>query len=350
MKSQTRFVTDRMFCRTIVSSFTILLALILAAPLSPQDCPVNVGVRTICKQIGNAKAVSVTSPSGAYPALQPVVYWHDDEWMIDMLPQPTSDGEVRMKISSQGGDIKVVNLPGIFAQVDSIVRNLGDKALIVAEANGTAEAFLIADLRLGKLIDRVGMYHPSISPDRRFILYINGYPAHGDVGAATQYRIYDTLRTPRENTCGYRQNDPEHLDLDETYRGFPIYPRKANQVNCSDADDEAFAEEDHDMASDFIWSTDSSKVVFADIQGGAINLVQVTMPTGTKGIPQTSTHRLVGAEDVCSGAANCDHNNVRSIAWNGDTVNVALIQANPTGKAIEKDITIPLSKFVPIGK
>jgi hypothetical protein len=31
-------------------------------------------------------------------------------------------------------------------------------------------------------------------------------------------------------------------------------------------------------------------------------------------------------------------------------VKVALIQANPAGKAIEKALTIPLSKFVPLAK
>ncbi len=61
-------------------------------------------------------------------------------------------------------------------------------------------------------------------------------------------------------------------------------------------------------------------------------------------------YSFVGPEDVCAGAKYCDSNNVKSIAWDGDTIKVALIQANPGGPRIEKDLTIPASKFVPIGK
>lgn len=217
MKTQTGLLAGEM----LALGYATLQVLIFTVPLSAQtaqNCPVNPGVYTKCTQVGDAEAVSVSTPMAAYPTLQPVVYWHDDEWKIDMLPQPTPDGEVRMKITSRSGDSKIVSFPSIFAQVNSITRNPEDKAIILAEANGTAEAFLIADLKEGKLIDRIGMYDPSISPDRRFILYVNGYPAHG-LGAAIQYHLYDTFKTPRENICGYRQNDPEHKDLDEDYRG-----------------------------------------------------------------------------------------------------------------------------------
>jgi ABC-type Zn2+ transport system substrate-binding protein/surface adhesin len=71
--------------------------------------------------------------------------------------------------------------------------------------------------------------------------------------------------------------------------------------------------------------------------------------------PRTSIYSFVGAENVCGavgplGPTGCDYNNVKSIAWNGDAVNVALVQANPTGPAIVKNLTIPLSKFVPLAK
>ena len=69
---------------------------------------------------------------------------------------------------------------------------------------------------------------------------------------------------------------------------------------------------------------------------------------GRRDLPQTSIYTFTGADDVCAGAASCDYNNVKSVAWNGNSVNVALIKANPRGKAIEKDLTVPLSKFVPI--
>ena len=358
MKSQIRYGTSRMFWKTIVLSFASLHSLLFAVTLFAQNCPANNGIRTICEQIGNAEVVSVAAPVGASPDSQLVVYWHDDEWKIDMLPQFTSDGAVRMKITSRRGDIKIVNFPNIFAQVNSITRNPEDKAIIFAEATGTVEAFLIADLKEGKLIDDIAIVAPSVSPDRRFILYVNT-----DYYDYYNYRLYDTSKSPRENTCGYRENDPEHKDMDEAYRGFPVYPRKANQTSCSDAAEKAFADESHTQLSNFIWSADSSKAVFADVMNGnTISLILVTMHDGDhdrghngdhdrdNDVPRTLIYSFVGAENVCAGAATCDSNNVRSIAWNGDSVNVALIQANPSGPAIVLNLTIPLSKFVPLTK
>jgi hypothetical protein len=129
-------------------------------------------------------------------------------------------------------------------------------------------------------------------------------------------------------------------------------------------------DDDNTDVSNFIWSVDSSKVVFADVKSGVISLVLVKMPHSDRDKdhdkdhdgdhdrdhdrdndrPRTLTYSFVGAENVCAGAATCDSNNVRSIAWNGDTVNVALVQANPTGPSIVTNLTIPISKFVPLAK
>jgi len=312
----------------------------------------------------------VTPTSNFYPAVQPDVYWHDAEWNIDLVHRISSNDPLSISVQHSSDSKKIVELPRIFAQVDSITRNPEDKAIILAEATGTAEAFLIIDLKERKLIDRIGMDSPSISPDRRLILYTNGYPAHGP-GQAAQYHLYDTLKTPRENTCGYRLNDPQHKDLDESYRGIQVYPRKGNSVSCSDAELKAFEDDDHDMVSGFVWSADSSKAVFADIMNGStISLILVKIPHGERDKdrdkdhdgdrdrdhdrdndwPRTFIYSFTGAENVCAGAATCDSNNVRSIAWNGDAVKVTLIQANPTGPAIVKNLTIPLSKFVPLAK
>jgi hypothetical protein len=356
MKSQNEFVSNGLLGRTVALGFTGVHALIFAVSLFAQECPMNVGVHTKCIHIDSAEAVSVSTPNGAYPATQPVVYWHDEDWKIDMLPQPASDGGYSMKITSRSGGTRILNFPAYFAQIDSIARNPEDKAIIYAEANGTVGAFIIADLKLGKLIDQIGMYSPSISPDRRFILYINGYPAHGDFAFTTQYRLYDTMKTPRENTCGYMASDREHRSLIEDLRGFQVYPRVAARAFCTsplDADNE-----NHSVASGFVWSADSSKVVFADVHDGDMSLILVTTHKGDddrdrdreEDQPRTYAYQLIGAENVCAGAANCDSNNVRSLTWDGETVKAVLIQANPTGPAIVKNLTIPLSKFVPLEK
>ncbi len=367
MRTWKDFFAGGLLGEVVVLGFAGLHIMMFAVPLSAQNCPVTTEVRTICQTIGNAESVSVTSPFAAYPALQPVVYWHDDNWKIDMLPQPASDGDLRMKITSSDGREKIAELPADYAQVDSISRTPSDNAIVIADINGKITAFGLVDLKLGKLIDNFAMSPPSVSPNRRFILYVNT-----DYYDYYNYRLYDTSKTPRENTCGYRENDPEHKDLDEGYRGFPVYPRKANQTSCSDAAEKAFADESHTQLSNFVWSADSYKAVFADLMNGnAMSLILVTMPKGENDPdrdkdhdtdrgrgndrPRTLIYSFVGAENVCGavgplGKTGCDSNNVRSLAWNGDAVNVALVQANPTGPAIVKNLTIPLSKFMPIRK
>jgi len=329
-------------------SFYAVVALGLAAFLASafaagQSCPDNPGVRTICKQIGNAEVVSVSGPLGAYPATPPTVYWHDADWWIDVLPRLTDDGKIRVQIKSRNGEIKVVEYNEVlFAQVDSITRNPRDKAIVLGEANGTSSVFSIIDLKTGKEISGGLLYSPSISPDRRFLLYENWFPPHAEFPQESQFILYDTLKSPQENFCGFGSDNPEYRKHSDDLNGIQVYPY---QTGCLIENDE---NDDNTAVSAFFWSTDSSKVVFADVKSGAINLILVAMPADKEDHPRTSIYTFTGANNVCAGAASCDNNNVKSIAWNGNSVNVALIQANPGGKAIEKDLTIPLSKFVPI--
>ena len=354
MISRTLFFAIRTLGRLIGLSAISLQVFSFAFAVYAQEVPSDTEVRSEVKHVGTAEVRSVFTPNGKYPSSHPKVYWHDADWNIDMVPEHNPDGKLTMKIVPANGSTQYVTLERYFAQVDSISRAPDDKAIAMAEANGTSEAFIIVDLKTGAQIDQIGMYHPSISPNRRFILYINGYPAHGDVAAATKYRLYDTLKTPKENTCAYRQNDPGHKDLNETYRGFPVYPRKANQITCSDADDLLFEEEDHDLASDFVWSPDSNTVIFADIKDGIVSLVSVSMPVGTRDLPKTSVYTLAGAEDVCAGATdaagqeNCDYHVIQSLGWDDDVVKAVF--RHQFGTKLDLEMTIPVSKFIPIGR
>jgi len=332
----------------IVSGFAVICVLVTAIPLSAQNCPVTTEVRTICKQMGNVEIVSVSGPFGAYPTLQPIVYWHDDEWKIDMLPNPTSDGELRMQITSRNGSTKIVNYdPVFFAQVDSITRNPEDEAIVIGEENGTSSVFSIVDLKSGQVVAGGLLYDPSISPDRRFLLYENWYLPH--VGGENLYSLYDTLKTLDENTCGYGENNFEYKKNSDQIGITQIYP---HQTNCLEGEDR---NDDNRNVSNFIWADDSSKVVFANAKSGVISLILVKMPKDVKEHPHTLIYSFVGAENVCGdvgplGPTSCDSKKVKSIAWNGDSVNVVLVQANPTGRAILKNLTIPLSKFVPLSR
>ncbi len=120
------------------------------------------------------------------------------------------------------------------------------------------------------------MYHPSISPDRRFLLYNNWSPPHAE---SPHENLYDTLKTPEENTCGYGENNPDYKKHGEELQGIQVYP---HQVSCLPGNDE---NDDNNDVSDFIWSADSSKVVFADTKSGVISLILVMMPTEVKDHP-----------------------------------------------------------------
>jgi hypothetical protein len=76
------------------------------------------------------------------------------------------------------------------------------------------------------------------------------------------------------------------------------------------------------------------------------------MPTAAGGKPQTVVYPLAGTENVCLGTseAECNIFNVRSLAWDGESIRAALMIRPNHAKAIEKDLTIPLSKFVLVGK
>lgn len=342
----------RLLLGSAVASVFVNCILLNTASLCAQEERGIAAIRSEVKHIGAAEVRAVTKDSGFFPDRQPQVYWHDPDWQVD-LAQGSAPNGFSLKIASRDKREKVVKLPWDYSQIDSITVTENEKAIVVADLNGMTQAFCIADLQEGKILDNIGVYDPSISPDRRFVLFNNWYPPHA--GGENLYRIYDVFKSPRENTCGYRTNDPTHSDLSGAMRGFQVYPQSPGQVRCDGPEDE---DDDNQSASDYIWSADSSKVVFADVKSGVISLILVATSNGNEGnsdrkserrdLPQTSIHSFVGADDVCAGASTCDYNNVKSVAWNGDAINVALIKANPGGAKIEKDLTIPLSSFVPI--
>lgn len=313
-----------------------------------QNAPVNHQIRNKISHIDGAEASSVADGSFD-PAHQPEVYWHDSDWSIDLVNRASANEPYELSIRSSSERASIVRLPEEFEQINSILRAPGDKAIVVDYDHTGSGAFAIVDLKLGKLTDYVGVAFSIISPNRRFIFYQNWYQNEARYYENT-YHLYDVLRTPRENTCGYRDNDPKHEDLDDGMRGFQVYPQKPGQVLCSGPEDD----NDDNMGTNFVWAPDSSKIVFADVKSGVMSLVLVTMPVGTSDLPKTSTYPLVGAENVCTGAIdaagqpNCDYHVIQSLGWDGDAVIAAF--HHQFGTPLDVTMTIPISKFVPIGK
>jgi hypothetical protein len=297
-------------------------------------------------RIGTAEVSSAPTwviDSYAYRCQQPDVYWHDKDWNIGLLLPSAENDPYALRIRSRSSQEKIVRLEDSFNQIASISLTPNDDAIVVAyvygKLMGEFSVASIVDLKAGKVVDEVVASSISTSPNRRFLIYLNGdqtYPVY-------DYRLYDLLRTPRENTCGYRQNDPEHKDFDEEYRGVPIYPKKAHQVSCSDLDQKPFEDENHQRISNFLWSADSSKVIFVDAKDeGTLNLILVTMPTGPKDLPNTSISRPNATPIHWSNSSRGNKEPIQ-LSWESESDQTVSIRSGSANA-----LTIHLSNFVGI--
>jgi hypothetical protein len=282
---------------------------------------------------------------------QPDIYWHDADISLD-LDASTKDWSV---VVQQGTNpVERAPLPDLLEQVYAIHRAAPNRAVLLADLSAGAKFIGIIGTSPAKLLDSFwSSAGPSLSPDNRYVLFVRFYPMHGADNYEDQYRLYDVLGTRASNWPERPAQDgppTEPINYDSTLAGVPVYPLKAGELGRENTNIEDG--QVHQRASEFIWSADSSKVVFADVQGGVISLVVVSMPTAAGGKPQTVVYPLAGTENVCLGTseAECNIFNVRSLAWDGESIRAALMIRPNHAKAIEKDLTIPLSKFVLVGK
>lgn len=215
-------------------SFAAFCVCVLAVPLLAQKYPAPQAVHTEIKHFGTAEARVLTHDSGFYSNHQPAIYWHGEKWKIDLLPLSAPNAAFQLKVTSNDGRERIVTLPARLAQIDSIYQAPNDKAIVTAELGWMAAAFCIVDLESGKVMDHVGVYNPVISPNRRFILFDNWYPPH--TGGENVYRLYDVMKSPRENTCWVRNQ--RHKNVDEGVRGFQVYPQRPDRKGCDAPEDE----------------------------------------------------------------------------------------------------------------
>ena len=125
---------------------------------------------TEVKHIGTAEASTVVN-TGFFPSRQPVIYWHDQDWNIDLVIPPTGseNDAYSLRISSSSGAASTVLLPEVYAQINSITRDAWAtklSSMLTAEEHVTG--FLIVDLKKAKVIDDIGAEDVTISPDGPF--------------------------------------------------------------------------------------------------------------------------------------------------------------------------------------
>jgi hypothetical protein len=290
-------------------------------------------------EVGSAPTWAIDSD--AYRCQQPDVYWHDKDWNIDLLLPTAENDPFSLKIRARSGQEKILKLDGLYMQIASISLAPNDEALVVGYAYGSwSGQFSVAEivnLKSGTQLDQVVASTLSISPNRRFLIFLNG----DQTNPVYDYRLYDLLKSPRENTCGYRDNDPHHKDFDEEYRGIPLYPKTAHQIGCSEADQKPFEDEDHQRASNYLWSADSSKVIFADVNNRKIvNIIEVTMPSGPKDTPHELIYRPDPGKIHWSNLTSSDEEPIH-LSWDSESEDAVSILARDSSALI-----IQISKFV----
>src|SRR5579863_3538562 len=155
---------------------------------------------TEINQIGNAQVQTIVD-TGFFPDRQSVVFWHDPQWSIDLLLPSNSRGEFSVRIQSPTGEKSIVTLPESARQIKSIVRAPDGKAIVNTEGSENF-GIVVLDLKKAAVTDALVASEVQISPNRRFALFDSWF-ANWDDSVPHTYRLYDVLRAPRDNTCGY---------------------------------------------------------------------------------------------------------------------------------------------------
>lgn len=124
------------------------------------------------------------------------------------------------------------------------------------------------DARKPALLDSFYAYTPTLSPDRRWLIFRRFYPSHG-VNASEQYFLYDA-ESERERGID-RGNDVSIADP----AGILVYPRHPNGKPGDNID--LPLEMTHRFrTTEFYWAPDSSAVAFADSVDKNLSIVLVT--------------------------------------------------------------------------
>jgi hypothetical protein len=301
------------------------------------------------KKVRDAEIKTIPRSSIVVPGIQPEVYWHDSEWQVDLVIPASERDTSKLKLTSSATGSVLVDLPDTYQQISELIRGPKNK-LIVLEENDRAQGhFGIVDLKTARLIDSVGVDDALVSPDGRFIFFQIGTELPGSAQNEYRYRIYDLLKSPSANVCGFRRNDPGHKFLDPSMRGFEVFPHLTSQTPCESSDGD-----DDNAGMRFLWSNDASNLVFADTRNGVMSLILIALPSDLTGSPKTFVYTLKGAQDPCAGATSakgervCGPNEIQSLSWAGNSVSA--IFRHPIGTPPHLELVIPVSRFVSLGK
>ena len=72
-------------------------------------------------QIGDAQVQTLVQ-TGFFPDRQPVIFWHDPDWKVDLLLPANKEGGLLLRIRPRVGKELVVALPTRAVQIKAILR------------------------------------------------------------------------------------------------------------------------------------------------------------------------------------------------------------------------------------
>jgi hypothetical protein len=246
---------------------------------APQETPTSAREPVIQKRVGDL----LFDP--AHPS--PVSYQYDDISLRLDFNQP----RLGVVVQKKGEPQHEILLPDQMAQVDEILKVSAGRALVLGWANGDLSAAAVLEINTASLGDFFYAYHPTVSPNGRYIAFVKFYPPHGyddTSGPEDHYMLYDLAQTAL-------QNRPKGVATSrQDVVGTTVYP--PNIGNRFGDNMRIPQGEEHSAAMQtFYWGPDSSRFLFADKFQGALMLM-MTRVNGPGGHPGVATVEIPEAE------------------------------------------------------
>jgi hypothetical protein len=216
------------------------------------------------------------APSAFRPDLQRKLSARSDLWEVSLTgwkacPEASSNWCYFFRIEDKlDHKVAAFRLANQTAQVDALSIVGRARLAILGRPLPNMAIVTLVDLPSGKEIDRIVCGGPSLSPDRRFFVYVKFVPAHPgyEWSPSAEYLVYDLSASPEDNrTPPNRARPLEPYDV-----GWPLYPEGMKNT----PGDNIFEGHDvpvHWMVSPFVWFGKSDRLAFVDRWQGVIRLV-----------------------------------------------------------------------------
>lgn len=320
------------------------------APLRGWIKALSLGGLVLCGLASTAQAAPaalVKTGAGLFqPASAPAKRWADEQLNASAVREANGWA---LLLQRPGAEPMRLPLPEELVQVTHLQRQ-GDRLVVTGWMNSAlATAVVLVDWAQGSIVDQFWGYEVSVSPDASSIAFVRFHPSHFVQGEESQYRLYRTAWSAEAN----RRDVPAALVRQgavsrERDAGAAVFPLAAEERWRPNV--QVPANQAHRHQSPLVWSADSQRLAFIDLQGGVARLVVVTVGAGNRAA-RTATQVLSRTDRLCLpslGGTGCPGVAVEAVRLRfvGDAVD---IQVAPGGKALASAARqLPLAELQPL--